>query len=351
MKLSDLGFDPWFENHHLPSPGDDGSIARVSAVDRGAYRVRNEGKEVPAELSGRLSYRTEKAADLPCVGDWVTVQYYDGGAGAIIHGVFPRKTWLRRKTAGDIVDLQMIAANIDRAFIVQSCHFDFNPRRLERYLVMAAEGNVEPMVILTKTDLITDDELQQKLARVGEITRAGVLGLSCVTGFGFDRFQETLVPGKTFCLLGSSGVGKTTLLNRLVGRDILDTGAVSGTGEGTHTTSRRQLIVLPQGAMFIDTPGMRELGLVGAGDGVAGGFADLWELSALCRYADCRHEREPGCAIRAAVKNGQLSADRYASYVKLRKESDYLGMSYLEKRKKDKAFGRYIKSVKKQRKD
>jgi ribosome biogenesis GTPase / thiamine phosphate phosphatase len=205
MKLSDLGFDPWFENHNSPSPGDDCSIARVSAVDRGAYRVRNESQEVSAELSGRLSYRTGNAADLPCVGDWVAVQYYDEGAAAIIHRVFPRKTWLRRKRAGEIVDFQMIAANIDRAFIVQSCHFDFNPRRLERYLAMAADGKVEPVVVLTKTDLIPGDDLKEKLAIVNEVTKARVLGLSCVTGSGFDLFQETLVPGKRSVFLALPG--------------------------------------------------------------------------------------------------------------------------------------------------
>lgn len=326
-------------------------MARVSAVDRGAYLIRNEAGEVPAELAGRLSYQTDAPADLPCVGDWVAVQYYDGGAAAIIHGVFPRKTFLRRKSAGDTVDLQMIAANIDTAFIVVSCRFDFNPRRLDRYLVMAADGRVEPVVVLTKTDLVTPGELQQKFAAVSAATAARAIGVSSVTGEGFDGFRQALSPGKTYCLLGSSGVGKTTLINRLMGREVFDTRAVSATGEGTHTTSRRQLIVLDQGAMLVDTPGMRELGLVGADGGLSAGFDDLATLSALCRFADCRHENEPGCAVRAALERGELDEDRYGSYQKLKKESAYYGMSYLEKRKKDKAFGRFIKSVKKGMKD
>lgn len=351
MKLNDLGFDKWFEEHITPNHEDDHSIARISAVDRGSYLIRDEQKEVPAELSGKHSYQTENSVDLPCVGDWVTAQYYNHGTAAIIHRVFPRRTFLRRKTAGNVVDFQMIAANIDAAFIVQSCHFDFNPRRLDRYLVMAADGHVEPTVVLTKTDLITRDELEQKLATVTSVTKAKVLGLSNITGIGFDEFQRTLSPGRTYCLLGSSGVGKTTLINRLIGHEAFGTKPVSGTGEGTHTTSRRQLTVLAGGAMLIDTPGMRELGLVGTGDGVNIGFDDLVALSANCRYADCSHAHEPGCAVRAAVENGELSEDRYSSYIKLKKESDFHEMSYLDKRKKDRAFGRFIKAAKKRKKN
>lgn len=351
MNLSDLGFDPWFEERGGPAHADDGSIARVSAVDRGSYRIRDGEKEVPAEVSGKLSYMSEGPADLPCVGDWVAAQYYNDGTTAIIHRVLPRRTFLRRKSAGGAVEFQMIAANVDTAFIVQSCHADFNPRRLDRYLVMAADGHVEPVVLLTKTDLIPGEELEQKLAVVASATRARALGLSNVTGVGFEAFQRTLAPGRTCCLLGSSGVGKTTIINRLVGREAFDTRPVSGTGEGTHTTSRRQLIVLAGGAMLIDTPGMRELGLVAAGDGIDAGFEDLVALSANCRYADCSHVHEPGCAVRAALEGGALSEARYASYRKLRKESRHHEMSYLERRKKDRAFGRFLKGVKKQMRD
>ena len=351
MKLRDLGFDQWFEAHSAEFRREGCSFARISAVDRGSYLIKNESREVPAELTGRLSYQIGHSVNLPCVGDWVTANYYNNDTAAIIHQVFPRKTFLRRKTAGEKVDFQMIAANIDIAYIVQSCHFDFNPRRLDRYLLMAADGHVDPIVILTKTDLISSDELNQKITIISSVIKAKVIALSNITGIGFDEFQQTLSPGKTYCLLGSSGVGKTTLINRLIGQETFNTKAVSGTGEGTHTTSRRQLIVLSQGAMLIDTPGMRELGIIGASDGVNMGFEEFAVLSGNCRYTNCSHEHEPGCAVRAAVENGELSEDRYSSYIKLKKESEYYEMSYLDKRKKDKAFGRFIKSVKKHMKD
>jgi ribosome biogenesis GTPase len=351
MKLRDLGFDQWFEAHATEILQDDSGIARISAVDRGSYLIRNESREVPAELSGKLSYQIESSADLPCVGDWVAAHYYNDDTAAIIHRVFPRKTFLRRKTAGEDVGFQMIAANIETAFIVQSCHFDFNTRRLDRYLVMAADGHVEPIVILTKTDLITRDELNQKLAIISSAAKARVLALSNITGIGFEEFRQTLFPGRTYCLLGSSGVGKTTLINRLIGQEAFDTKTVSGTGEGTHTTSRRHLIVLSQGAMLIDTPGMRELGLLGVSDGFSQGFEEILFLSSSCRYANCSHEHESGCAVRAAVRDGELNEDRYSSYIKLKKESEYYEMSYLDKRKKDKAFGRFLKSAMKQMKE
>jgi ribosome biogenesis GTPase len=178
-----------------------------------------------------------------------------------------------------------------------------------------------------------------------------VLALSNITGIGFDEMQQVLISGRTYCLLGSSGVGKTTLINRLIGQDAFETKAVSGTGEGIHTTARRQLIVLHQGSMLIDTPGMRELGLLGVSDGVNQGFEDIVGLSGNCRYANCSHTQELDCAVLAAVSNGKLSKDRYSSYMKLKKESEYHEMSYVDKRKKDRAFGRFIKSAMKQMKD
>ncbi|WP_449242990.1 ribosome small subunit-dependent GTPase A [Desulfovibrio sp.] len=350
MQLHDFGFDQWFEAHAAECGMEGCGFARVTAVDRGSCLVRNASREIPAELSGRLAYDTKSPADLPCVGDWVTAHLYNDGTAAIIQRVFPRRTFLRRRSPGTIGGVQMIAANIDTAFIIQSCRVDFNPARLERYLVMAADGGVEPVILLTKADLTAPEELEHILATVQALTPTRTIALSNVTGLGFDALRQMLVPGRTCCLLGSSGVGKTTLINRLLGLEAFETQAVSGTGEGVHTTTRRQLVVLGQGAMLVDTPGMRELGMTDAVDGIDAGFGEIAALAAQCRYADCTHEHEPGCAVRAAIRAGELAQDRYASYLKLRKESEFAALSTLGRRRKEKAFGKFIHSFKKQQK-
>lgn len=351
MQLRHLGFDHWFEAHAFGLAQEGCTIARVSAVDRGAYLIRDASNEIPAELAGRLTYITDDPADLPCVGDWVLISKYDGGRAAIIHNVFPRKTFLRRRAPGGSHGSQMIAANIGVAFIVQSCHFDFNPNRLERYLSIAADGGVTPVVILAKTDLVGPDELERKLAIIGSVTKSRVIPLSNVDGTGFAEFRGKLSPGETHCLLGSSGVGKTTLLNRIINGRSFATSGVSGTGEGTHTTTRRQLVVLENGAMVIDTPGMRELGLIGEGGALDPGFGEFGGLAASCRYSNCTHRHEPGCAVRGAVQRGDVSARSYENYLKLQKESEHYQMSQRERRRKDKAFGRLVKSAKKNMRD
>ena len=345
MKLEDLGFDRWFEDQLTGRLHPGQAIARVTAVDRGAFLIRDEQRELGAELAGKFYFGVEASGDLPCVGDWVVVELHNQGRSAIIHDLLPRRTFLRRKRAGKNVDFQMIAANIDTAFIVQACPFDFNLRRFDRYMVMANDGGIEPILLLTKIDLLSPAELEEMLAKVRQDRIPGrVLPISNTTGAGFEEFQKLLLTGRTYGLLGSSGVGKTTIINRLLGREAFETREVSGTGEGTHTTARRQLVLLDQGAMLVDTPGMRELGLLGAGDGLDLSFEDIRLLAADCRYADCRHGQEPGCAVRAAVETGAVSEERYRSYIKLRKESEYHEMSYVDKRKKDRAFGRHIKS-------
>jgi ribosome biogenesis GTPase len=347
MKLSDLGYDSWHEENYRNRAGAGFDIARVTRVDRDRYLVRGENGEVQGEATGRLLYSTDSGEELPCVGDWVRVQYHNDGELAIIHDVLPRKSYLRRRAAGKNAEYQMIAANIDMAFIMQSCDLNFNLRRMERYLVMVGEGKVAPAILLSKSDLVDDAGLARRIAEIRQAQiQVPLIPFSNQTGTGIDMVKAALRPGKTYCLLGSSGVGKTTLLNRLLGSDLFKTQPVREKDDrGQHTTARRQLSLLDSGALLVDTPGMRELGLMAAGESIDQNFSDVYELSKQCRFADCSHTVEPGCAILHAVESGRLTQDRYESYMKLIRESEFHAMSYVERRRKEKQFGRMFKAA------
>jgi ribosome biogenesis GTPase len=346
--LEALGWDTWFEEQARLRCDPTGAVARVAAVDRDQLLLLNDTGAFRAKLSGKFMYESASSLELPCVGDWVCVEKSQADQFGLVRGVLGRKTRLRRKAVGESVEYQMIAANVDFVIIVQSCHYDFNLKRLERYLVMVRDGGATPYVLLTKIDLVGQEVLAAQLAQIKSAgVTAQVLTLSNVTREGIDALKGVLSPNKTYCFVGSSGVGKSTLINGLVGRDVLETKLVSGTGEGRHTTVRRELIVLDNGAMVIDNPGMREFGVLGAEGGIDASYSDIVALSTQCHFRDCTHTNEPGCAVLKALETGEIAAGHYQNFVKLRSESEYYQMSSAEKRKKDKDFGRFIKSAKK----
>lgn len=349
MKHTDLirlGWNEWFEERS-ESESDD-TLARVVAVDRNSLLLMNQNETFRAKMAGSYIYQHHLLQELPGVGDWVRVERNNAEEVGLVHTLLERRTLLRRKQAGESSDYQMIAANIDYVMIVQSCHSDFNLKRLERYLVMVREGGAEPCILLAKTDLVEPDVLASQVA---EIRAAGitvpVLTLSNVTREGIEEFNRTLQPAKTYCFVGSSGVGKSTIINQLLGHEMLLTGDLSETGEGMHTTVRRELIILNNGSLVIDNPGMREFGLFGSRNGIGESFSDISRLASSCRYSDCSHTNEPICAVREAVKSGAITQEHYDNFIKLSGESKFNQMSYAEKRKKDRAFGKFIKSAKK----
>jgi len=346
--LESIGFDAWFDRQARSAKLERSRLARVIAVDRGQHLLLNESGVFRAKFSGRFRYESDSGDAMPAVGDWVEVERGSDDQYAMIDSVLPRKSFLRRKAPGHTFEYQMIAANIDTVFIVQSCHFDFNINRLERYLVMVADGGASPVILLTKTDLVTADELDEMIDMIREsgITTP-LYPLSNVTGEGVAEVEALLVPGRTYCFVGSSGIGKSTMINGLIGEERLATREVSDTGEGIHTTVRRELIVLPGGAMVIDNPGMREFGVMTSDEAIEESFSDIEEIAQQCRFRDCSHTSEPGCAVLRAVEDDIISIEHLDNYLKLDKESRFNQLSRVEKREKDKSFGKFIKKAKK----
>lgn len=345
--LEKIGYSLWFQSRVDHEKAMVHDVARVVSVHRDSYIVTKGYEDVYAELSGNLSYTTNSTSDLPTTGDWVYADFFDNDTHAIVHGVFPRKSLIKRKAPGKLIDWQLIAANIDVAFIIQSVDQDFNLRRLERYLVMVNESGIAPTILLSKCDLITGQKLDEIKRSILEIApQANVIAFSNLNGKNIETINDSLLKGQTYCLLGSSGVGKTTLLNSIAGGDHFETQSVSTkTSKGRHTTTSRELVQLENGAMLIDTPGMRELGSMSVDVGIDETFSEIQTLSQCCKFGNCSHTSEKGCAILAAINDGQLSEQRYKNYKKMKKESAFNDMSYSEKRKKDKDFGKLIKSV------
>ncbi len=344
--LEKLGFDDWFLNEIGGNPHEGFSPARVIEVNKNRYVVSDGIHEMQAELSGKFLFDALGAADFPTAGDWVMIQAMDDFSLAIVHSLLPRKTILKRKEAGRKIDFQLIASNIDFGLVVQSAtKINFN--LLDRYFVMLNESGIEPVAVFSKIDLIDEPEfgeIKEKLTKL----KNKYMFISNVTDLGIRELSAELLPGKTYCLLGQSGVGKTSLLNRLLGSDLLKVSEVrQKDGRGRHTTVRRQLIRLESGSIFIDTPGMRELGNFDVDHGLEETFDEFTSYAAECRFRDCTHTHEDGCAIIAAVESGDLDENRYLNYLKLKKESEYYEMSYQERRRKDKSLSKIVKNYKK----
>lgn len=332
------------------------SIARVIAEHREMYTILDEGNAVPAEVTGRLMFAAQSRADYPAVGDWVAIQRFEN-SHAVIHHILPRRTSISRKTSGREFNEQLIATNIDIVFVIQSLDQNYNLRRLERFLVVANESGAAPAVLLSKTDLLSDDEVQSRIAEVRKISPGiTVIAYSAKSLTHIDEIQRMIAPETTVCFIGSSGVGKSTLINRLVGSELLATQEVrEEDSRGRHTTTHRQLVPLLNGGFVIDTPGMRELGLWSNTGSIEEIFPEISGLERECKFTDCEHIHEPGCAIRQAVADGAIDQVRYDSYLKLKKEAEYVAAKsdihkQQERKAKEKQFGRMLKSFKKTRK-
>lgn len=345
LQLEDLGYDDFFESNRGP---DGFGVARVIVEHRQAYRVKNNDGEYLAKITGKHMFKALSREDYPAVGDWVTITDLDKER-AVIERVLPRQTILKRKHSGKN-EIQVIAANIDVAFVIESVDRDYNLNRFERYFAIAKDGNIPPAIILNKIDLISKEDLQsitdQIKNRFGEID---LILTSTLTHEGLGTLKAYIKKGKTYCFLGSSGVGKSSLINKLIGDDVINTGPVGMPADrGRHTTTTREMYFLESGGIVIDNPGMREVGMTEAGDGIDSLFDEITSLSQTCKYVDCTHIHEPGCAVLAAIESGQLDKDKYHNYLNLKKEADYYEMTELEKRHKEGDFGKYVKKAKKQ---
>jgi len=348
MKLEDLGYNEAFENFRTENVPLEFEPGRVIAEHRERYIIISPSGEYEAEITGNMRYSAQNREDFPAVGDWVAFAGYDIGF-ALIHKIFPRFSSIKRQAVGQFGEVQLIGVNIDFAFLVQAADRDFNINRLERYLTICYSSRVSPVIVLTKTDLAEPCRISEIIESIQKrINDVPVFAVSNETRDRYEKLMNVMQKGKTYCMLGSSGVGKSTLLNNLSGKSIMKTDAVSeSTNKGRHITSHRELIVLENGSILIDNPGMREVGVADSAGGLEEAFDRIITIAGNCRFKDCTHLHEKGCAVLAAVESGEIDGAAYQNYKKMEKERAYFESTKLERRKRDREFGKFMKNFKK----
>ena len=348
MKKEDFGYNDHFENYRIEQNLMSFEIGRVVAEHKERYIVKTETGDLEAEITGNLRYSAQSREDFPAVGDWVALTVFEPDF-SVIHKVFPRFSTISRQAVGHFGEVQIIAANIDYALLVQAVDRDFNINRLERYLTLCYSSKVKPVIVLTKTDLIEQEKLTHILEKIHQrIENVPVVAISNQTQAGYDALAQLTEKGKTYCMLGSSGVGKSTLLNNLTGKALMKTNEISAsTNRGKHTTSHRELIVLDNGSILIDNPGMREVGITDTAQGLNTMFDTIYDLAQLCRFKDCSHTTETGCAVLEALQNGSLDKNQYDNFMKIERERAFFESTVAERRKKDKEFGKIMKDYQK----
>jgi ribosome biogenesis GTPase len=348
MTLTDLGLTDEITTYVKNNNLSDFVIGRVTQEHRERYIVSTGENEFDAEITGNLRFSADSRADFPSVGDWVSMTIYDSDM-AIIHKILPRKSVLERQAVGKFGEKQIISTNIDVALIIQSIDNNFSINRLERYLTICYSANIEPVLVISKIDLSTENKIRNACRKIEtRDKKVKYILLSNLTQQGLDQILKVLQKGKTYCVVGSSGVGKSTLINNLLKKNMLKTGQISqSTNKGRHITDHRELFVLENGGIIIDTPGMRELGTTDNIRGITTTFQEIFDLSLKCKFTDCKHIDETGCAVIDALAKKTIDKDSFDNFIKIQSEQHRFQTTIVEKHKKDKAFGKMVRNYKK----
>lgn len=345
-KLEELGYNSFFESNRVKLGLDIFQIARVISGHKGAYKIRGIDGEYLAKITGKQIWEASSKEDYPAVGDWVAISKLEEKK-AIINSIFPRKTIIKRKQ-NNKNEVQVIATNIDVAFVIESVGRDFNLNRLERYFAIANDGGIKMAIILNKIDLIPKEDLDLKINQIkNRFKDVDVISTSALSKEGLSKLEVYIKKGLTYCFLGSSGVGKSSLINKLVGEDKIKIGDVGlRSNRGRHTTTTREMYFLKNSGIVIDNPGMREVGMTDVNVGLDNSFDEIINLAKKCKFFDCTHVHEPGCEVLAAVKSDKLDKNKYTNYINLKKETEFYEMTKIEKKNKDRQFGKFIKKAK-----